>query len=279
MFELKSDASAPSGAYLEMSSSPANASIGYVAGATGSTVGVAHSFMVRDVNAWPSLFKIMRNGRVGVGSNVGLPNSFFNVGAGAYNLSVDELTSTRPNNDYGSVPGIPGAGACIGFNAARQPDAAIGCALTTYTVNNATVSRNGGVLIWGEAEGTLNFSAFPSNHGAQGDATGMQWYFPNDASAYRVMKIQAKGTGQVQIGPSAPSTGSPHVNYRLAVDGKLVAKSIFVTQATNWADFVFAPTYALRPLPELEAYLKQNRHLPAIPSAAEVEKNGWTWAK
>ena len=60
----------------------------------------------------------------------------------------------------------------------------------------------------------------------------------------------------------------------MAIDGKLVAKSIFVTQAPAWADFVFAPSYVLQPLPELEAYLKLHRHLPAIPSAAEVEKNG-----
>ena len=77
----------------------------------------------------------------------------------------------------------------------------------------------------------------------------------------------------MQIGQLTPASPA-HADYRLAVDGKLVAKSIFVTQGTNWADFVFAPTYALQPLPELEAYLKQHRHLPAIPSAAEVEKNG-----
>ena len=86
-------------------------------------------------------------------------------------------------------------------------------------------------------------------------------------------KPQPRG-GRVQIGTYAPQSGT-HIDYRLAVDGKLVAKSIFVTQAAaNWADFVFAPTYALQPLPELEAHLQQHHHLPAIPAAAEVERNG-----
>ena len=58
------------------------------------------------------------------------------------------------------------------------------------------------------------------------------------------------------------------------MDGKLVARSVFVTQTPNWADFVFEPTYRLMPLPELADYLRQNRHLPAIPSAADVAKDG-----
>ena len=105
------------------------------------------------------------------------------------------------------------------------------------------------------------------------DVNTTSYYYASQVQAYRVMKV--KPSNQVQIGLYAPPAGSPHTDYRLAVDGKLVAKSVFVTQApANWADFVFEPTYPLKPLPELEAYLKQNRHLPAIPSAAEVAKNG-----
>lgn len=90
------------------------------------------------------------------------------------------------------------------------------------------------------------------------------------------MKISPGGVlgGQVQIG-RAPFTASntTHANFKLAVDGKIVAKSVYVTQL-NWADFVFAPTYRLMPLPELEQYLQTYRHLPAIPSAQEVATDG-----
>jgi cell division septum initiation protein DivIVA len=37
---------------------------------------------------------------------------------------------------------------------------------------------------------------------------------------------------------------------------------------------VFLPTYRLRPLSEVEAYIQQHHHLPEIPSADEIEKNG-----
>ncbi|MBR7721909.1 hypothetical protein KCG47_15745 [Microvirga sp. SRT04] len=202
------------------------------------------------------------------------PRSMLNVGTGNYAVSMDEVGSERRNNQGALIPGVAKGGACVGFNASRQPDADIACDA------NAAGSRNGGALIWAEDEGTLNFTAFPTNKGTQvTGAVGTQWYHPDDVASYRVMKIMPAATGQtaqptggrVQIGRYEPTY---HPDYRLAVDGKLVAQSIFVTQVNNWADFVFAPTYALQPLPELEAYLKQNRHLPAIPSAAEVEKNG-----
>ena len=138
--------------------------------------------------------------------------------------------------------------------------------------NNPNSNRNGGALIWAELSGALNFTCLPSANGGNLDAPNLNFHYANAVQAYRVMKILP--SMQVQIGLSAPPVNTTHNDYRLAVDGKLVAKSIFVTSATTWADFVFEPSYVLQPLPELEAYLKQNRHLPAIPSAAEVEKDG-----
>ena len=194
-----------------------------------------------------------------------------NVGTGLYNVTMDEIGSTRYNTPRGYIVGVPNGGACVGFNAARQSDAAVSCD------PDPSNTHNGGALIWADGEGSLSFSSLPSNGGATGNATnlGTQYFFPNDIVSYRVMKLRPLSGGQIQMGPFAPQAPSPHADYRLAVDGKLVAKSIFVTQAAaNWADFVFEPAYALQPLPELEAYLRQNHHLPAIPAAAEVEKTG-----
>jgi hypothetical protein len=44
-------------------------------------------------------------------------------------------------------------------------------------------------------------------------------------------------------------------------------------------DYVFAEDYNLRTLEELDEYIKQNKHLPEIPSAQEIEKNGLMLAK
>jgi hypothetical protein len=39
-------------------------------------------------------------------------------------------------------------------------------------------------------------------------------------------------------------------------------------------DYVFEPGYALRSLEQVEAYIAQNKHLPEVPSAAELRDNG-----
>jgi hypothetical protein len=43
---------------------------------------------------------------------------------------------------------------------------------------------------------------------------------------------------------------------------------------TGWSDYVFDPDYQLRPLKDVAAYIQENRHLPDIPAAAEVQAKG-----
>lgn len=42
----------------------------------------------------------------------------------------------------------------------------------------------------------------------------------------------------------------------------------------GWADYVFENDYNLMPLPELEKFITTYKHLPEIPTAEEVVKNG-----
>lgn len=88
--------------------------------------------------------------------------------------------------------------------------------------------------------------------------------------------------GNVGIGTTAPKhllqvgnmglTGT-HANAVAAFDGKIVAKNV-VTTLTGWADFVFDEDYELMPLEELNEFVKTNKHLPEIPTEAEVLENG-----
>jgi len=61
--------------------------------------------------------------------------------------------------------------------------------------------------------------------------------------------------------------------YKLVVNGKVKAREIKVT-VTGYGDYIFSPAYRLRPLSEVDAFIKQNGHLPEVPSAAEVAKEG-----
>jgi hypothetical protein len=62
--------------------------------------------------------------------------------------------------------------------------------------------------------------------------------------------------------------------YKLAVNGDAMFTRIKVKTYSTWPDYVFREDYKLLPLQELEAYVKKNNHLPDVPSAEEVEKDG-----
>jgi hypothetical protein len=62
--------------------------------------------------------------------------------------------------------------------------------------------------------------------------------------------------------------------HKLAVAGSVLAEKVKVKLQVNWPDFVFEPSYKLPSIAEMEAYIKQHKHLPGIPSAAEVAENG-----
>lgn len=78
--------------------------------------------------------------------------------------------------------------------------------------------------------------------------------------------------GTTHIGNMIQATG-PHTNALLTVNGKMVAKSCYIT-LSDWADYVFDAKYNLPKLNEIESYYKTNKHLPEIPSEKEIKENG-----
>lgn len=78
--------------------------------------------------------------------------------------------------------------------------------------------------------------------------------------------ISINKSGNIGIGTATPQSA-------LAVNGTVTAKQVKVTQ-TGWPDYVFDSTYQLPNLPIIEAFIKTNHHLPNMPAAKEIEKNG-----
>jgi len=64
------------------------------------------------------------------------------------------------------------------------------------------------------------------------------------------------------------------LGYKLNVQGKIVCTELMVKAVAAWPDYVFNPGYSILSIPELSSYIQQNRHLPGIPAAAEIEKSG-----
>lgn len=64
-------------------------------------------------------------------------------------------------------------------------------------------------------------------------------------------------------------------NFAVYGDGHVFARDIKVTLQTPFVhpDYVFEKNYKLKTLEEIESFIKQNGHLPEVPSACDVERN------
>ncbi len=71
----------------------------------------------------------------------------------------------------------------------------------------------------------------------------------------------------------------PSNTHKLAVNGSLNATEVKVTTTIEAPDYVFEENYELKPLSEVESYIKENKHLPEVPSAKEIKTEGLNLAE
>ncbi|WP_147313963.1 hypothetical protein [Deminuibacter soli] len=81
--------------------------------------------------------------------------------------------------------------------------------------------------------------------------------------------MYASPAGSISIGTADAAAG-----YKLAVDGAALFTKAVVKARQSWPDYVFDSTYQLPHLDSVAAYIQQNKHLPEVPSAAEVQQHG-----
>jgi hypothetical protein len=82
-------------------------------------------------------------------------------------------------------------------------------------------------------------------------------------------QVTFRADGQVGIG----TTNINDVSYKLYVETGIRTRRVKVDVGT-WADYVFHKSYRLPSLAQVEKFVRKNQHLPDIPSAAEVQKDG-----
>lgn len=94
-----------------------------------------------------------------------------------------------------------------------------------------------------------------------GQSNAYTAYFNGDGASYFKGKV---GIGTLAINEAG---------FNLFVDAGVRARKVKVDQDV-WSDYVFDSAYRLRSIAELEKYIQENKHLPEVPSAAKVEKDG-----
>jgi hypothetical protein len=81
------------------------------------------------------------------------------------------------------------------------------------------------------------------------------------------LKALFGSNGKVGIGTFSPDA-------ELTVNGTTHTKEVKVDLSIPGPDYVFEESYALPTLEEVKSYIDQNKHLPEVPSAKEMEANG-----
>lgn len=84
--------------------------------------------------------------------------------------------------------------------------------------------------------------------------------------------MYVNANGKVGIGVTDNMPG----DYNLYVTKGILTERVKVASqgGTEWPDFVFADSYELKSLEEVESFIEENHHLPEVPSAEEISKDG-----
>ena len=206
-----------------------------------------------------------QNGNVGIGgfSGPGVPLGRLDViGAGTTsstnafiirNSVLDTIMRVRDDGRMG-----------IGYNGTtygRQINLG-GTGINFYTSNEvafggAIFPTDTSLVLWSNSNAN-NYLVFQPSWGN----TGIGTYTPN-------AKFHLNGA--MLVGNNSQRTAT---NYEVSIDGDVIAESFVTQNSTSWPDYVFEDNYPLLPISDLEAAIRKNKHLPNVPSATDIEKNG-----
>jgi hypothetical protein len=191
-------------------------------------------------------FAISNNGTKAVYLNTS-GNSYLNGG----NIGIGTV---NPNNKL-EITGATGSS---------------GLRFTNLNAASATTLSTGGKVLSVDANGDIIL--VKDSVGTTGVSNTVWTQIANN-------RIQNSNTGAVVIG--GLNTAALPGNYKLYVKDGILTEEVKIAAegSLDWADYVFAKDYKLRSLAEVESYVKSNKHLPGVPSAEEVSKNGINVAK
>ncbi len=156
----------------------------------------------------------------------------------------------------------------------------------TNTPNTAVVV-NGGIKLGSSTVNSVEAGRlmFSETINSDNDTSycGVGFAYNGSTDILRLQNVCGTGTkanimgwhrsgNKVSIGNVTSLPGS----YRLYVEGGIMTErlKVAVNNSANWADYVFADNYKLMPLEDVEAFVKEYKHLPNVPSAEQMVETG-----
>lgn len=117
--------------------------------------------------------------------------------------------------------------------------------------------------VYGSASGNGTGTRIGVYGSASGGTSNWAGYFSGDAYISSDLRI---------------GTTDQYGSYSLSVNGLIACEGVRVEDSGTWPDYVFKSDYNLMSIKDLEKNIQQNGHLPGIPSAKQIEKEGFELA-
>ena len=151
------------------------------------------------------------------------------------------------------------------------------------TKNYFTVNKNGNVGIGTDEPGTsleVHDGTLRISGGSSFGQDNARFVIdPGDSNAHRLIELRNDQQGKIMVvnGNGKVGIGINNPREKLSVKGKILSEENIVVlnaETSNYPDYVFEDTYHLISLYDLSDYIRKHKHLPEIPTAENVKKNG-----
>jgi len=238
--------------------------------------------------------------------NAGNPTSL-TIGSSLTGKTLLSLGTSADSNGYGNIESLSAGSSAYGNTVINQHGGQVGIGTTNLAsvkVNNATdyifnpgearlmVVNTSSLSAYSDALVIRGSSTLQATH-SQGilfaDANSMQaairakrlnqsanyqsdlqFYTGDGTSTFQDeanVRMTISHSGNVGIGTENP-------DQKLTVNGTVHSSAVIVNTSIPIPDYVFKSSYNLLSLAEVKTYIDKNHHLPDVPSAAQIDKNG-----
>ncbi len=129
---------------------------------------------------------------------------------------------------------------------------------------------------------TGNNNVFVGNEAGKNETNSNKLYISNSATTTPLVygdfssKTLKFNADSLFLGNVKNPNQAGQQKYRLIVKDGIICEhlKIALSNSAQWADYVFAPTYNLLPLNQVEKFILKNKHLPNVPSAQDLANTG-----